>query len=225
MAALYPLTLVPSLPAESFSEIETLARKLDGVASGFQIDMVDGVFAPHISWPFSESDVYSELLKIATLPMSLSYELDCMVQKPEQYLDVVFTLPIQTVLIHMGSTERYGEIFTRIKASGRKAGLAFTSDVVLAEIETLISEVDVVQVMGIREVGKQGQPFDERTVDTIKWLREKFPELSIAVDGGVNAVTIPKLRAAGANHFAPGSAISRSDNPATAYKQLATLLM
>lgn len=219
-----PLTLVPSLPAESFAQLDSLAEKLAGVTTGFQIDIVDGVFAPHTSWPFSESDVQTELQKITTLPSSLSYELDCMVSQPEQYLDLFLSLPLQTVIIHYGSTENYDHIFTHLKAGGKKVGLAFTSDAALDEIDMLICKVDLVQVMGIREVGKQGQPFDERTVATIEMVRKKYPKLSIAVDGGVNAETIPRLRAAGANHFAPGSAISKSNDPVVAYKQLFTLL-
>jgi pentose-5-phosphate-3-epimerase len=48
--------------------------------------------------------------------------------------------------------------------------------------------------------------------------------LEIAVDGAVNKETITQLLAAGANRFAPGSAVSKALDPALAYKQLAELI-
>ena len=87
-----------------------------------------------------------------------------------------------------------------------------------------IPHFDYVQVMGIETIGAQGLPFDERTLGTVAQLRETYPELEIAVDGAVNASTIPRLIAAGANRFLPGSAIVRSPHPEEAYKQLLKLL-
>src|SRR5690606_23228525 len=110
-----PLTIVPSLPARSFEELNALTQKLAGTATGFQIDIVDGVFVPSVSWPFNESDVEVALQKIGMLPQTLTYELDCMVDEPERYLDLLLTLPLSTIIIHVGSTRNYEDIFSRIK--------------------------------------------------------------------------------------------------------------
>ena len=37
--------------------------------------------------------------------------------------------------------------------------------------------------MGIEHIGFQGQDFDDRVLEQIKTLREKFPDLIISVDG------------------------------------------
>ena len=73
-------------------------------------------------------------------------------------------------------------------------------------------------------MGQQGQPFDERTIDTIKYFRAKFPDLEIAVDGAVNSKTIPLLIAAGANRLSPGSAVSKNNNTKQAYLDLKKLV-
>lgn len=62
--SMLPKTLVPSLPAASFAELEKLAQALDGTAPGFQIDIVDGLFVPHRAWPFTEEDVASQWKKL-----------------------------------------------------------------------------------------------------------------------------------------------------------------
>lgn len=219
-----PRTLVPSLPAASFAELNMLAVALQGVASGFQVDIVDGRFAPYRSWPFTEDDMAVAWPKWHQLPRSFAYELDCMVHEPEQYLPIIETLPLQKVIIHVGSTDRYGDIISHARNHHYSIGLAFTNDVPLSFVYPYIEKIDFVQIMGIAKVGKQGQPFDDRTLKTARTLRDRYPELSIAVDGSVNASTIPRLIQAGVNHFAPGSAISKAKDPVAAYKQLVALL-
>lgn len=219
-----PLTMVPSLPAASFEEIKSLCEKLVGVSPGFQIDVVDGQFVPHTAWPFTETDVMTEWQKINTLPGDFVYELDCMVMQSEQYLHIFETLPLSKIIVHFGSTEAYDEFFAHGQAAGREICIAFTNDVSLSDVYPLIERGASVQIMGIANVGQQGQSFDERTLETARALRARYPKLSIAVDGSVNAHTIPKLIAAGVNHFAPGSAISRADDPIAAYCELSTLL-
>lgn len=217
-------TLVPSLPAASFEELQRLAEALDGVASGFQIDIVDGRFVPHRSWPFTMADVAGEWEKIKTLPRGLAYELDCMVEAPEQYLDQFSKLTLKKIIIHVGSTDRYSAIIRHAKAHQYEIVLAFTNDVPLSFVRPFIPQLNGVQIMGIKHVGRQGQPFDERTLLTAQALRNEYPGLSIAVDGSVNEETIPQLMRAGVNHFAPGSAISQAPDPVVAYKHLKSLL-
>ncbi len=217
-------TLVPSLPARSFSQLQLLAEALDGVADGFQIDIVDGKFVPHTAWPFTEEVVENEWEKVMKLPQSFKYELDCMIMEPEKYLDIFKTLPLQKLIIHAGSTTAYGELIRFAKANDFQIGIAFTNDVPLSFLEPYIPMIDFVQIMGIAKIGVQGQPFDERTLKSASSLRGIYPELSIAVDGSVNAKTIPSLLAAGVNHFAPGSAISKAEDPVVAYKQLTSLI-
>jgi pentose-5-phosphate-3-epimerase len=48
--------------------------------------------------------------------------------------------------------------------------------------------------------------------------------LSITVDGSVNEYTIQRLKAAGADRFIVGSAITLQDDPHTAYQSLDTLI-
>lgn len=218
------LSLIPSLPAASFNELQSLTKALDGVSLGFQIDIVDGKFVPHRSWPFTEVEVDSEWEKIHLLPNSYEYELDCMVNEPEQYLEVFKTLPLKKVIIHVGSTDRYGDIIRHAQTHGYEIGFAFTNDVPISFLIPYIDKIDFVQIMGIAKVGKQGQPFDQRTLQTAQQLRQAYPDLFIAVDGSVNAQTIPQLITAGVNHFAPGSAISKAPDPVVAYKQLVGLL-
>jgi|GEM_PF-24282 len=218
------VSMVPSLPAASFEALMELVRAVKGSAKGLQLDMVDGVFAPHVSWPFTEKDPKSELPRISELARVIQIEADCMCMDPEQYLDALAKAGVQRVVIHYGSTNDYASCFAHAKQHGYKIGLAFTNDVPLAEIHPYRAEIDFVQVMGIARVGAQGQPFDSRTLDTVSKLRALDPTLEIAVDGAVNEQTIPALLQSGVNRFAPGSAIAQAPDPKVAYEHLARMV-
>ena len=219
-----PVTVVPSLPAGSLAEIEALCSALKGVAREVQIDIVDGVYVPHKSWPFTESGGMEHFEEMRQYTKDFLLEVDCMVQNPEQYLDTIAALHPSRVCIHAGSTSAYDEIIAHAYTYGYKLGFAFTNDTSLDLLEQYFDDIFYVQLMGIKEVGQQGQPFDERTLDRARLLRTRYPEFEIAVDGSVNAQTIPLLYAAGVNRFAPGSAIAKTESPKVAYKQLQALL-
>lgn len=219
-----PLTVVPSLPAANFAELERVLRAVQGLSREFQVDMVDGEFVPFTSWPFTEADPRTALASLAPFSDQFAFEFDCMVLRPEQYLDTLVGLNARRIIIHLGSTEAWPHIVSHARAHGYQLGVAATNGVPLPELEALLSDVDFVQLMGIAHVGQQGQPFDERTIARAVELRAQYPELTIAVDGSVNKDTMPRLLAAGVNRFAPGSAVAKAADPAQALCELKTLI-
>ena len=81
-----------------------------------------------------------------------------------------------------------------------------------AVLEPYFERLDGVQFMGIEKVGFQGQPFAEIVLEKISQLRALMPDLPIAVDGGVNFETAPKLIQAGATKLSSGSLIFEADD-------------
>jgi len=80
-------------------------------------------------------------------------------------------------------------------------GLSFDDDYEVTELDKYMDLVDFVQVMGIDEIGKQGEPFEPRSLYNIEYLHNKFPEMPISVDGSVNVDTIEEFVKAGATRF------------------------
>ncbi len=216
--------IVPSYPAPSFAELTRLFDTLKGVTDEVQVDMVDGAFAPSTSWPFTEDDPAAALTELAPYTRDFTIEMDCMIEDPERWLDRFTALGIKRVVVHLGSTDAYEEIIEHARAHRYAIGLALTNDVPLAALDPFVERIDFVQLMGIREVGRQGRPFDEETVARAAKLRAHYPSLDIAVDGGVNERTIPPLLAAGVNRFAPGSDITTAADPAAAFRTLSALI-
>jgi ribulose-phosphate 3-epimerase len=217
--------VIPSLPAQSFLELENLVLTLGSLIKEIQVDIVDGNFVSAKSWPFTEENPLQEFSKLKDLPSSVAIEMDCMVNEPEKYFTTFFDLGVKKVILHYGSTAQLSEAINELKANNIEVGLAFTNDIPLHNIEPFISLVDYVQVMGIAVVGAQGQPFDERTLHTTRVLRETYPELTIAVDGSVNQETIVALKEAGVNRFLPGSAVAKASDPKVALENLRQLVL
>ena len=91
-------------------------------------------------------------------------------------------------------------------------GIGISPTMPVEQIFPLVNSADFVQVMGIDHEGVQGEEFDDRCLDHIKILREKFSDLIISVDGAVSFETAPALISAGANRLVIGSAIFNTDD-------------
>jgi ribulose-phosphate 3-epimerase len=94
-------------------------------------------------------------------------------------------------------------------------------------IETLLEYAqyaDGIQLMGIKEIGAQGQPFDESVLEIIQIVKDAFPDKPITVDGSVNANTITRIVEAGADRVIVGSAITLQADPYKAYETLLGLV-
>lgn len=84
-------------------------------------------------------------------------------------------------------------------------GFAVELDKSTDEVLPFLDFVDFVHVMSIDDIGEQGHKLDEKVFDRIKSLQKKFPELPIAVDGGVNLNNYQKLLELGADRLVVGS--------------------
>ena len=82
---------------------------------------------------------------------------------------------------------------------------------------------DLVVCMAIHP-GYSGQTFMPDALGRIETLRSLLPEgVRVQVDGGINADTIVRARASGADLFVAGSAVFWRDDPAAAYSELVAL--
>jgi ribulose-phosphate 3-epimerase len=66
--------------------------------------------------------------------------------------------------------------------------------------------------MGNDTLGHHGVELDEKVLERIKILREKYPDLPIAIDIGVDQETAPALVEAGVTKLVSGSAIFNTDD-------------
>jgi ribulose-phosphate 3-epimerase len=110
----------------------------------------------------------------------------------------------------------------RIKASGRRVGVAINPATPAAVLEEIMQDLDQVLVMTVNP-GFGHQHFLNTTLPKIRRAREMInqvkPGCSLEVDGGVDATTAPLAVAAGADVLVAGSAVFNDSESVTAAMQ------
>ena len=91
-------------------------------------------------------------------------------------------------------------------------GVAVGANENLDYAHELIKELSFVQIMGIDNIGHQGESFNENVFAQIEALKEKYPGVIISIDGGVNLENAKRLKDAGVDRLVSGSTIFESEN-------------
>lgn len=221
------IEIIPAVLPTSFDELREKLKIIATFAKSAQLDVVDGMFDDNITWPYVRDEQWSEVrdLKIVreTTAPQLFLEAHLMVQKPHELGHALIQSGVRRVIAHaevFPSPHDIGECIHGWRVAGAEVGIALLLNTPLERVGAIIKEVDVVQVMGIAEIGAQGHAFDPRALDRVRELRLAYPKLTIGVDGGVNERNIHGLMLAGVNRCAVGSAIVKAVDPARAYTLL-----
>lgn len=220
------IDVVPSLPASSFDELRDKIGRVAGLVDSFQIDICDGEFVDSVSWPMHAED-RAQFEKITSgaerLPHAdkMAFEVHFMTHEPERLLPEWLKAGVMRALFHIEARHDWAEI--QEVGKDIELGISLLIDTPLERIDAYAERISVVQLMGIAEIGVQGQPFDERVLERVREVKKRYPDVIIEIDGAVNRETAPLLAEAGAMRLAPGSYVLKNDNPKKAIEYLRSL--
>lgn len=227
--------IIPAILPASREDLESKLARLHGLTRSVQIDVVDGRYASPATWPYTErgtSDLGSEGL----LPYlgHFQYEFDLMVENPGLVAGAWVDHGAARLTLHAESTRDLDAVIGTLEREyGHDKGfapdllaigLAVGAEADLALINPYLDRIDYVQFMGIRTIGRQGEPFDTRIVRKIVAFRKEHPDIRVQVDGGVNLSTAPILLDAGVSRLIVGSGLWKAPNleaELAKYQQLA----
>ena len=212
--------IVPAIIPQSFDHLKDAIASVDAVAHEVQVDIVDGKFVPFTSWPYRGS---GSVMLIQEFTELMIVEVDLMIADPERAISLYARAGVGKIVVHLEGVTDMALIRTVQKEFGFTLGLSLSNDSPLTLLTDELREGDYVQLMGITDIGSQGQPFDIRVLDRVRELRAQYPELTISIDGSVNAATVPQLRSAGADRFVSGSAVFGAVDPIAAFTALSSL--
>jgi len=199
------LEIIPSIIAPSFVEVKEKLESLEGLTTWVELDIMDGVFVPNVSWQ-SEED-----LKEVSGKIKLSAHL--MMENPEALVEDWQGL-VDRIIIHYEATDNLEEIIKRFDGKNNpcKLGLALELETPLEKILPFLDKIRIFQLMSIANIGYQGEKFDVRVLPKIKRLREMSPRAKIIVDGGIKPEIADELFQAGADSAVVGSYLWKSEN-------------
>lgn len=225
--------IIPAVLAESYEELYRDISKVVSLSHLIQIDVCDGKFVESRTWPMNakdESSVTRIIEEEEGMPYwdTLDFEFDLMIKNGHKQFDFFSRLGAKRIVFHLEAEDEkeFKEFLEALDPYYREnieIGLALNTTTPIEKIAPYINYVNFVQCMGIEHIGFQGEPFDIRVIDQIKLLKEKYPELTISVDGCVNEETAPLLVSAGADRLVVGSALTRSIDVRATMKELGSL--
>lgn len=225
--------IIPAIMPQDFKDLTQKASLFAGIVDSVQIDIMDGIFVPEKTWPYrGETEEFFEIVgKDRSYPKSgqILYEADLMISQPETCFKGWVETHLGRIIVHLESVKDLKYFWKnlghnkhpQIENDGIQSfefGLAINistpNELLYEQIEhDLLRQnrsIDFVQFMGIAKIGYQGQPFDERVLPKIEAFRERYNDIMISVDGGVNLDSAPRLIAVGVNRLVAGSAILKS---------------
>lgn len=209
--------IVPAILPEDYDEICDKVGQVKGFVKTVQIDICDGSFVPRLSWPYQNDDdgIFDRIVhEDEGLPawQEVNYEFDLMVNwrnvnEVERWVQAGAT----RLIFHVESKGPLEEVIAAV--TGRvEIGLALNVETDISILEKYLDKIQYVQLMGIDRIGFQGEGFDTRVVEKTASVHARFPELIIAIDGGVSPDNIHALKEAGATRFAVGSHLFAAEN-------------
>lgn len=189
-----------------------LHPELRSVASIFHVDVLDNTLFPFTCW--ADPTVVGHWKNLPDI------ELHCMVRDPigitEAWKRYVPTL--KRTIVHYEVGHHLPTIVTKLRATGVEVVVAISPNTRVDDIARL--PIDGLLIMGV-EPGASGQPFlGEPILSKIRRAKSLFPQLTLAVDGGISEKTITAISTAGANRCVVSSGLWKAENPAEAYKNL-----
>lgn len=213
------IPVVPAVIPKSLEHIKEVIKSLS-FSKEIQVDLVDGIFAPTSSWPYEPQ---GQPMSLKSELDRFTLEIDLMVSEPIKAAVAWLEAGADMLIFHIESLPL--ETFKNFAESCHcTVGVAAHGETTVEQVIEYAKYADYIQLMGISEIGAQGQPFDESVLEKVEELRRVFPNKVIAVDGSVNEHTITRLKKAGVTRMVVGSAIVLQEDPEEAHKKLSALI-
>lgn len=198
------IKIFPSLLSADFSNLsKDVWAVRDCGADGLHCDVMDGHFVPNITFgPL----VVKAVRSLSELPL----DVHLMIEHPENYIKQFAEAGAYTITVHSEACVHLHRVIQSIKALGVRAGVSYNPSTPLCDLEYVIGDIDHILIMTVNP-GFGGQSFIESMIPKIALARkiadDAGVDVDIAVDGGIDVRTAPKVVAAGANFLVAGSSV------------------
>lgn len=225
------MKIIPGILETSFKEIDNNVQSVSEYVDTVQVDICDGQFVPSKTWPYSgmvtgridqDYQIRQLVNEDSGLPEweKLDYQFDLMIKDPWHTMETWGRVGASSVILHYAafpSVEKFVETYEIAQSFLMDVGLAATFDD-YNRLQSQIFEIfdkgiiKFFQCMTIKQIGVQGQPFDDRWLVEIPKIKKLYPNLLIQTDGGVGEKTIHKLQDVGVDQVVIGSGVFAEGN-------------
>jgi ribulose-phosphate 3-epimerase len=198
--------IAPSILSADFARLGEEVRAIDAAgADWIHIDVMDGHFVPNLT-------IGPGVVKALRPHTQKPFDVHLMISPIDHFLDAFAEAGADIITVHPEAGPHLHRTVQRVKALGKKAGVSLNPATPAKALDYVLEELDLVLVMSVNP-GFGGQKFiasQLRKIEAIaKRIAKQGLDVTIEVDGGIDAATARQAIDAGATALVAGTAAFR----------------
>lgn len=207
-----PVRILPSVLNVPDNDVQRAIDDVKGFVDGIHYDVMDGKFVPPTTFTVEDFN---------RLEIPIFTDIHLMVHHPEEWIEGFADAGANLLTIHYEAEQKDPRsTLEQIKKLGCLAGLSIKPKTLVTDVpDDLWDYADVALIMSV-EPGWGGQGFISEVLEKVRYLRGKFHDKDINIDGGINADTGQLACEAGCNMLVSGTYIYKSGDYRKAVESL-----
>ncbi|TWB12982.1 ribulose-5-phosphate 3-epimerase [Nitrospirillum amazonense] len=194
--------IAPSILSADFASLGAEVRAITAAGADYiHVDVMDGHFVPNLT-------IGPAVVKALRAHTGRPFDVHLMISPVDPYLEAFADAGADIITVQAEATTHLDRTLERIRALGKKAGVALNPSTPESAVTYVLDRLDLVLVMTVNP-GFGGQSFIPAMIPKIQALRGMVGRrpIQIEVDGGVNHETARLCVQAGAEVLVAGSAV------------------
>jgi len=200
------MIIAPSILSADFARLGEEVRAIDAAGADWvHIDVMDGHFVPNLT-------IGPGVVKALRPHSAKPFDVHLMISPVDPFLDAFAEAGADIITVHPEAGPHLHRTVQRINALGKKAGVSLNPATPAKALDYVLEEIDLVLVMSVNP-GFGGQKFISSQLRKIEALAKKIDkkglDVTLEVDGGIDADTARQAIDAGATALVAGTAAFR----------------
>ncbi|HUY85317.1 MAG TPA: hypothetical protein VMU97_02270 [Candidatus Dormibacteraeota bacterium] len=206
--------ICPTVTAFSEDEYRAQMELVQQFAKRIHIDLMDGDFAPTVSPPLDK----------VWWPPELVADIHIMYRRPADHLERLVELKPNLVVFHAEAEVDHAAFAAKLHDAGIKTGLGVLQDTTINGVKPILDSFDHVMIFSGNLGHHGGSAVDFGLLDKVREVRQLYPQIEIAWDGGINDQNARQLVEGGIDVLNVGGFIHKAEDPRAAYEKLNSLI-